>query len=201
LTARLVRRLAKGPDLSFTEDWVTGVSGHWQTLLAEYRDRPGLKMLEIGSYEGASALWFLEHVLTDATATLVCVDTFFSSEPRFDHNMKLSGLAGKVAKLKGLSEELVPQLPLESFDLIYVDGGHKAINVLMDAVLAWRRLKPGGIIIFDDYLWHVEKPAHERPQMALDLFCDLVRDEFDLLLHEYQLILRKKAAGGRSTAR
>ena len=59
----------------------------------------------------------------------------------------------------------------------------------------------GGIIIFDDYLWHVEKPADQRPQMAIDLFCDLVRDEFDLLLHGYQLILRKKMAGGPSAAR
>ena len=37
------------------------------------------------------------------------------------------------------------------FDIIYIDGNHEPEYVLEDAVLSFRKLKPGGIIIFDDY--------------------------------------------------
>ena len=37
------------------------------------------------------------------------------------------------------------------FDFVYVDGGHSSDVVLTDAVLAFRLLKHGGVIAFDDY--------------------------------------------------
>ena len=45
------------------------------------------------------------------------------------------------------------RLPLESFDIIYIDGSHAVNDVLEDAVLSFRLLKPEGILIFDDYRW------------------------------------------------
>jgi hypothetical protein len=39
------------------------------------------------------------------------------------------------------------------FDAIYVDGWHTAYGALADAVMAWPRLKLGGLMVFDDYLW------------------------------------------------
>ncbi len=39
------------------------------------------------------------------------------------------------------------------FDVVYVDASHMAGDVLSDAVLAWKLLAPGGIMIFDDYAW------------------------------------------------
>ena len=40
---------------------------------------------------------------------------------------------------------------INNFDLIYIDASHYAPDVLSDAVLAFKLLKPGGILIFDDY--------------------------------------------------
>ena len=37
------------------------------------------------------------------------------------------------------------------FDLVFIDGGHKSDEVLQDAVLCWPLLKPGGVMVFDDY--------------------------------------------------
>ena len=37
-------------------------------------------------------------------------------------------------------------------DLIYIDGSHLAKDVLSDAILSWKLLKPSGVMIFDDYL-------------------------------------------------
>ena len=39
------------------------------------------------------------------------------------------------------------------FDLVYIDGSHSAKDVLLDSLLAWRLLRPGGAMIWDDYEW------------------------------------------------
>ncbi len=39
------------------------------------------------------------------------------------------------------------------YDFVYVDGSHRASDVLTDAVLAWPLLKAGGLLIFDDDGW------------------------------------------------
>ena len=41
-----------------------------------------------------------------------------------------------------------------AFDFIYIDGSHMRVDVLLDAVLAWQLLKPGGIMALDDYEWN-----------------------------------------------
>lgn len=66
-------------------------------------------MLEIGSYEGRSAVWFLENILTHPTARIVCVDLFtrLPFELRFDHNIRISGAGDKVTKMKGRSETVL----------------------------------------------------------------------------------------------
>jgi predicted O-methyltransferase YrrM len=121
------------------------------------------------------------------------VDPFFRPglEARFDHNIRVSGHAAKVVKIKGLSEAVLLDLESASYDAIYVDGSHRAVNVIMDAVLSWRLLKPGGVLIFDDYRWHPERPAWERPQLAVDLFLSLVGTHAVILHKAYQVIVRK----------
>ena len=110
---------------------------------------------------------------------------------RFDHNIRQSGAAAKVTKIKGHSDAILITLPLDHFDIIYVDGSHEAAPVLMDAMLCWYRLKPGGVLIFDDYLWDQEESASDRPQMAIDLFLAAFEGTYDLLLKDYQVAIRK----------
>lgn len=40
----------------------------------------------------------------------------------------------------------------QTFDLIYVDGSHDPKDIAEDAVNAWHILKPGGTVVFDDFL-------------------------------------------------
>ena len=72
-------------------------------------------------------------------------------ERRFDHNLRVAHAAHKVTKIKATSREALRKLPFESYDLVYLDGSHMAADVLEDAVLSFPLLKPGGILIFDDY--------------------------------------------------
>ncbi len=39
------------------------------------------------------------------------------------------------------------------FDFIYIDASHEPEDVLDDAIGSFKKLKPNGIIIFDDYGW------------------------------------------------
>jgi len=40
----------------------------------------------------------------------------------------------------------------ENFEIIYIDGSHKADNVFYDAMESFKILKKGGILLFDDFL-------------------------------------------------
>ena len=190
---RLRKALAGTADPSYTTDYVSSFVEDWKRVLAPIAGRPGVRLLEIGSFEGRSAAWFLEHVLTDASSELVCVDIFWRPglEARFDHNIGLADPHGRVRKLKGDSADVLATLEPASFDAIYVDGGHHAATVLLDALMAWRLLKPGGILIFDDYLWELERPPSRRPQLAIDLFRETMGDALEILHVGYQVIGRK----------
>ena len=43
--------------------------------------------------------------------------------------------------------------PDAAYDLVYVDANHEPEYVLEDAVFAFRKLRDGGYLIFDDYGW------------------------------------------------
>ena len=57
------------------------------------------------------------------------------------------------------------------------DGSHEAPDVLCDAVLAFRLLKNGGLLGFDDYLFMQgaipERQLLECPKPAIDAFVNL----------------------------
>jgi predicted O-methyltransferase YrrM len=60
---------------------------------------------------------------------------------------------------------------------------------MTDAMLSWLLLKPGGLLVFDDYAWQPQKPPHQRPQLAIDAFLNVVQPQ---VLHKgYQVVVRK----------
>lgn len=187
-----------------TTDWTSRNYQLWMDVLASWRER-ALRILEIGSWEGRSALFFLNYL---PRARLVCVDTFAGSiehhtwpwwqrigqlrsiETRFDRN--LAPFAHRVRKLKDDSLHAVGRLGLEGqrFDLVYVDGSHRAIDVYRDGVLAWPLVAPGGIVMFDDYQRQLG-PAEERPHVGIDAFLAAVKAEHEELFRGHQIIIRK----------
>lgn len=186
-------RLKTFNDYSYTADYVTIHIQNWLVWLAEWIGKPEVHFLEIGSYEGRSAVWFLQNILTHPTSTLDCVDLFTGKglEPRFDHNIHISGRGNQVRKHKGQSEAVLLELPRSYFDVIYVDGSHRAADVLLDAALSWRLLKCGGLMIFDDYLWEMSKPAAQRPKIAIDLFLEAYRPRLRMIHQGYQVAVQR----------
>ena len=137
----------------------------------------------------------LSNVLTHPTSKIDCVDGFYQApdnyEDRFDHNIWHSGASEKVNKLRGESKAILRQLPVSSYDCIYLDGGHTAVDVIQDAVLSFLLLKKGGILIFDDYYWEPDKDPFLTPHKAIDAFLDIYSTKYELLQQNYQVIIKK----------
>jgi predicted O-methyltransferase YrrM len=191
------------PKYRFSYDWVSPHTKEWEKDLQEFKGKPNVHALEIGCFEGQSACWFLDNILTDPTSRLICVDPFAVPmatillkffEARFDQNVAASGAADRVTKLIGQSQVVVRTLQHSQFDFIYVDGSHKVGDVLQDAVLAWTVLRPGGIVMFDDYALvdDVSEGLRARaPGRALDAFMSILGGSATLVRRDWQLVLRK----------
>jgi predicted O-methyltransferase YrrM len=177
----------------------------WEQLIPHLPARKNF--LEIGSFEGRSAVWTVEKMMEDG-GEIYCIDTWEGgaehtsedmdgSELRFDQNIGLvtgNYVERKVNKCKGLSTTWLPTLAHDDikFDFIYIDGSHLAKDVLTDACMSWPLLKQNGFMVFDDYAW---KPPGfkllDRPKLAVDSFVNMFEDELIVAHSGYQLIVRK----------
>lgn len=177
----------------FTTDWFTMRIPKWREMLKPFKGQPDIHYLEIGVSEGRSALWMLENILTHPTAKITCLDIFINKTKykRFLSNLILSGFLDKAIMIKGRSQITLKTLPLNSYDIVYIDGSHTAPDVLADAVLSWDLLKKGGIIIFDDYMLDWELPPQDRPKIAIEAFLRIHKNELQKLHQGYQIIVKK----------
>lgn len=182
----------------FSVDWFSYNIPVWERALAEFRGRPNVHYLEIGAYEGRSVVWMLENVLTDHSARATAIDVFDRPyKDKYFANIERTGAADKVTTITNFSQVALRGLPLDSFDIIYIDGSHAKEDVLEDAVVSWRLLKEGGILIFDDYCWagsFVEGTCDaptDFPKTAIDAFTQCFADHLEVMHNSYQVVLRK----------
>ncbi len=71
---------------------------------------------------------------------------------------RLQEFAGRIEIRQGDAAEELSKLADASIDVIYVDASHHYADVVRDSAVACKKLAPGGLIIFNDYiLWsHLE---------------------------------------------
>lgn len=152
------------------------------------------KVLEVGAFEGAATTYLIENCGNKKHLEIHCIDTWDGGEEhdnidmplvekRFDSNVEhAKTLVSKdvnVIKHKDYSSNAMPKLIVEghagTFDFIYIDGSHQAPDVLMDAVLGFKLLKVGGVMVFDDYTWRNDKTEDitHIPKPAIDAFTSL----------------------------
>lgn len=195
-------------DKSFNYDWTSWHFPKWIPLLAPYRRR-STRVLEIGSWEGRSALFFLNYL---PRARLTCVDTFEGGqehreaaqrsaadarelravERRFDANT--ARFARRIEKVKAHSADALAALGLGStrYDIAYIDGSHRAADVYSDAVLTWPLMARGGIVIFDDYQWDEMPNRLDNPKPGIDAFLKAAKGQYRVVLKSYQVAVVKR---------
>lgn len=120
---------------------------------------PKMRMLEIGSYMGESAMMFAS---TNLFYEIHCVEPFqgeenyndsqgydwefieneFKTNTRFFDNIVLH---------KDYSYNIINDLEDKSFDFIYIDGNHEQHEVERDITLCLPKLKKDGVIAGHDY--------------------------------------------------
>ena len=155
----------------FNEDWFSKHARNWPKLFKNIAGKPDLKYLEIGVWEGRSFFWMLENVLTHSSARATAVDRFHGHYfQTFKKNASLYGQDAKIEIVKGLSQAVLPGLPADTYDIIYIDGDHSASSVFLDIAFAWRILKVGGVFIIDDVDWHTENPPETTPNFPVKAF-------------------------------
>jgi predicted O-methyltransferase YrrM len=128
-------------------------------------DKP-INYLEIGAFYGANLLTVAKTYGKNNASKLYCIDSWVDyndyTEYKGQHkeiykmfieNIRGSGESNKIKIINGFSNIELPKLDDEFFDIIYIDANHEPEYVLEDAVLAFRKLKQGGYMIFDDYGW------------------------------------------------
>lgn len=176
---------------NFTSDWVSRKLPSWQDALADFQlSTSSARVLEIGTYEGRSAVAFLEML---PGSHVVAVDFFPSNEveARFDRNLEAYGT--RCEKIKGRAISVMDQLSADGrrFDVIYLDGGKMRDDTFAQSALAWPMLNVGGVLIWDDLRWKLDKPGRERPAQAIDLFSSVFAPCLEVLHRGQQLIVRK----------
>ena len=89
----------------------------------------------------------------------------------------LEKFKGRAIVHRGTSQAVIRTFPDGYFDWVYVDGNHAEDFVRADLEMAVAKVKKGGTIAGDDYLW--DRGGDGRPvQRAVDRFAK----ETDLML-------------------
>jgi len=146
-------------------------------LISLYKDKPYLKFLEVGSFEGVSAVFFIKNILTHPSSKLVCIDPHgqFPNEANkkegWGHDPDHEPLRSKTPKtiFEVFESNVLEKYPDKityhrensdvglrhysdpEFDVIYLDGLHYSTAILSDMVMSWPLLKKGGYLLLDDF--------------------------------------------------
>lgn len=151
-------------------------------VIREYKPK---LIIEVGTWKGVSAI-HMAGICKEYTNDfeIVCIDTFYGSYEMWVGIVQFLTLRqGKpdiyekfIANVihKGYTDNITP-FPIDTHngflalkylgvqaDMIYIDAGHDYFSVITDLQDSQQILKPGGIILGDDYSYNdVHRAAHD----------------------------------------
>lgn len=201
-------------EFKFTEDWFS-LTKFWNDFQLD-REKE-IHILEIGSFEGKSTLWFIDNFLKNPKSSITCIDpwlnytqnndTFNSyfqennewnfkdlkTKDKFLYNIVQSNKSNQVKIIQDFSHFQLPNLINNklSYDIIFIDGNHTAPFVLTDSVMSWYLLKTGGYMVFDDYEWNLHLDESLTPKLAIDSFNRIFTDYIEEVYNGYVKVIRK----------
>ena len=174
---------------NFSEEWFLNNFNIFHYFLPSDLSKK-FSYLEIGSFEGLSALNILYHYKNAKVTTVdLWSDSNINSEPlkvdfketeeKFDKNLKdYSFTKIKKDSVIALRELLRKKL---LFDVIYIDGSHNGEDILSDAIESYKLLSIDGLIIFDDisnYNKNIIIQAYEGFQKFCEIYKNKIKIEY-----------------------
>lgn len=155
--------------------------------------------LEVGCFEGLSSFYVLsEYKNVNAyfldlwdisnTNSKSLTDNFNLVEKAFDENLS----EFKFKKIKGDSVILMRTLFRKkiNFDFIYIDGSHNGEDILSDAIEAFKILKKGGLIFFDDFLQN-DSSRFIQSYTGIEKFLQLYKRKISIVFFQNNLVIKK----------
>tara|TARA_X000001036_G_scaffold263418_1_gene244846 strand:- start:1084 stop:1827 length:744 start_codon:yes stop_codon:yes gene_type:complete len=158
-----------------TQEKGHGYSNFYSQNLESFKKKE-LKILEIGSYSGASAAAFKKYL---PNSSIYCFDINISKFDYASKNIHVYGLdINNENELKKILRKITKENELNYFDLIIDDGSHYLKDILFSLKTLFRYLKNEGIYIIEDFKY---------PN-----YYDYNRDVDDILVDEMLACLKEK---------
>ena len=108
-------------------------------------------VVEIGTGAGVSGLWLLRGMRADGVLTTVDVEAEHQRLAR--ESFKDEGIAPqRVRTIAGRALDVLPRLTDGHYDIVFADGDKREYGAYLSEAL--RLLRPGGVVAFDNALWH-----------------------------------------------
>jgi len=108
-------------------------------------------VVEIGTGTGVSGLWLLRGMRADGILTTVDIETEHQRLARETFNE--AGIPTQRARtIAGAALDVLPRLTDGHYDIVFVDGDKAEYAAYLKEAL--RLLRPGGVVAFDNALWH-----------------------------------------------
>jgi predicted O-methyltransferase YrrM len=120
-------------------------------------------VVEIGTGTGVSGVWLMRGMRADGVLTSVDVEAEHQRLAR--ETFAEAGIPTNRARLiTGRALEVLPRLADGGYDLVFCDGDKNEYGDYLREAL--RLLRPGGLVAFDNALWHdrVADPAQRDPE-------------------------------------
>lgn len=108
-------------------------------------------VVEVGTGAGVSGLYLLGGMAPDGILTTVDIEGEHQRAARQAYTE--AGIApGRYRLINGSAAEVLPRLRDAAYDLVFVDADKSAYRVYYEQAV--RLLRPGGVVAFDNALWH-----------------------------------------------
>jgi predicted O-methyltransferase YrrM len=108
-------------------------------------------VIEVGTGAGVSGLYLLDGMTDDGQ--LVSIDVESENQRAAKEAFTEAGIAPTRYRLiNGSAADVLPRMRDAAYDLVFVDADKSAYSVYYEQAV--RMLRPGGIVAFDNALWH-----------------------------------------------
>ncbi len=122
---------------------------------------------EVGTGTGVSGLWLLRGMTEGGVLTSVDLEAEHQRLAR--ESFTEAGYASQRFRLiPGSALDVLPRLTDGGYDMVFVDGDKVEYGEYFDEAI--RLVRPGGIIVFDNALWHdkvVDQAQRDPETMAI----------------------------------